>query len=188
MNTATDATDQGKIIKDNIPLIHWVINRYFGLNSKKHANQYDELFAEGMYILCKIRFDASKGSTFGNYATLLLRRGLRKHITQQKRFGMKLVKCGTFPAVRSLDVALMNGFQPSYDLEYADFEGLTKYVPNGKRREVLRMRYVENKTIREIAKEWGISRTRTMQYHNEAIAAIRKCKVFERLKKDYHSH
>lgn len=175
-------TPQAARVETNTRLVLLVVNRYFSRIVGSDPDRLADAHAAGYAGLLHAaeRFDASKGFTFSTFATDIIRffvlRFLRGERMQARLDCVSLETPVGEEGVGELAdlIADPQAEKPGAAmLDDAGFERLAD-LADGRERELLRAVYQQERPLKDIAQEWGVSRTRIHQIQTRALKRVRR--------------
>ena len=147
-----------KIATEYLPLVKSIANKYAHLGVP-----LEDLEQEGMIGLLKAadKFEDDKNAKFSTYATYWIKKKILEAIDKEKK--------GSLDSIKLIDESVET---KEDELKISQYLKLPQNMPDIER-QILRMLFEEQLTLKEIAQELEISRERVRQLKEKALRRMR---------------
>ncbi len=147
-----------KIANDYLPLVKSIAKKYAHLGVPT-----EDLEQEGMIGLLKAadKFQDDKNAKFSTYATYWIKKKILEAIDKEKK--------GSLDSIKLIDESVET---KEDELKISQYLKLPQNMPDIER-QILRMLFEEQLTLKEIAQELEISRERVRQLKEKALRRMR---------------
>ena len=169
-------------INENLNLVYYVINKYYKEASK--VLDIEEMFQEGSIGLMKAdrTFEENKGLKFSTYATTCIKNEIRNFVRRQNKKGITELKTVSGDANKGEEgrgtCNLWDIIKDNQDyIKKVEDRELIKYIVSAltkEERELLKLRYIDGLTYREVAEKLKSNRTTISQRDRALKSKINK--------------
>jgi len=161
-----------ELVEQNLKLVYWVARRVRGRPRRRRLHQQlfdeDDFIASGMVglVAAAREFDPARGNKFSTLAVVAIRRRLINALHAMHHDRERLEQLD-FPQ----DVLAA---EAPDGVETAESVGRLLDGLKPREQELLRMRFWQNQTQRDVARAWGVTRQAVQQAEQKALATLRR--------------
>ena len=148
------------LVKEYYPLVRSIAKKYMNLGVP-----LDELEQEGMIGLLEAatKYDDSKGAKFSTYATYWIKKKIIQSLDNESKSSLQSLELD--------DRVIASGLDTESAATKDDFK-LPAEMPE-REKQVLRLLFEKQLTLKEIADELGITRERARQFKEKGLRRLR---------------